>query len=138
MADSGGERFVKLDLKRAFASVKHSAFSAILAELGAPPPLPQASTYHYAGPSGQAQLSAQQIADKVAADRDGGHQVWMAGWPGWKSASEVSEIMSLVPPAPALPSGSTQFICTGGGSLPQKGQWEGEQVALPSPFLAAN
>ena len=68
----------------------------------APPP-PAAPTFHYNGPSGQAQLGPQQIAQRVAADRQGNHTVWAAGWPGWRSWRDVPEIAGLVPPAAAPP-----------------------------------
>ncbi len=70
---------------------------------GAPPPPPGPATFHYHGPSGQAQLTAAQIAEKVAADRTGAHSVWAAGWPGWKPWAEVPEIAGLVPPAAPPP-----------------------------------
>lgn len=69
----------------------------------APPPIPSAVQYHYNGPSGQAQLTAQQIAQHVAGDRGANHMVWSAGWAGWKSWKEVQEIASLVPPPAAAP-----------------------------------
>lgn len=78
----------------------------------APPPPPQAQTYHYSGPSGQAQLSAAQIVQKITMDRSGNHQVWAAGWPGWKSWRDVPEIAGQVPPpaaAPPPPPGSETF-----------------------------
>ncbi len=69
----------------------------------APPPPPAAPTFHYNGPAGNGHLSAQEIAQKIAANRDGNHQVWAAGWPSWRAWSTVPEIASLVPPAPAAP-----------------------------------
>ena len=68
----------------------------------APPPPPQA-VLHYSGPSGQAQLSAADIAQRVAADRSGSHNVWAPGWPGWKPWSQVPEVAGLVPPAAPPP-----------------------------------
>ena len=67
----------------------------------APPPPP--AGFHYNGAGGQGQFSAQQIAQKVASDRSGAHNVWAAGWPSWKSWREVPEIANLVPPAPMAP-----------------------------------
>jgi membrane protease subunit (stomatin/prohibitin family) len=69
----------------------------------APPPLPSAVTYHYNGPSGTGQFTADDIAGRVAGARDGKHMVWSAGWAGWKSWKEVAEIAGKVPP-PAAPS----------------------------------
>lgn len=71
------------------------------AAAASPPPPPQAQTFHYSGPSGQAQLSASDIAQKIAADRNGNHQVWAEGWSGWRSWNDVGEISRLVPPPPA-------------------------------------
>lgn len=69
-----------------------------------PPPTPAAATFHYNGPSGQAQLSAADIAQRIAADRTANHMVWAAGWPGWKSWKDVAEIAGMVPPPAAAPS----------------------------------
>jgi len=72
--------------------------------MGAPPPPPPAATvFHYSGPSGQKQGSAQDIAALVVSNRDGNHQVWANGFPGWKSWKEVAEIANLVPPAAPPP-----------------------------------
>ncbi len=73
-----------------------------------PPPVAQ-NRFHYNGPSGQAQLTAQEVADKVAQDRTAPHHLWMSGWPGWKPWSEVQEVAALVAPAtpPPPPGGST-------------------------------
>ncbi len=68
---------------------------------GAPPPLPGQAPMHYNGPSGQAQLTPDEIARRVLADRSGSHMVWQAGWPAWKAWSEVPEIASRVPPEPS-------------------------------------
>ncbi len=69
----------------------------------APPPLPQQATYHYNGPPGPAQLSLQDVVQRVLGDRAATHMVWQAGWPAWRSATEVSEIASQLPPPPAAP-----------------------------------
>jgi len=69
----------------------------------APPPLPQEQRLHYNGPSGQAQLTPAEIAQRVAADRSGNHMVWAPGWPAWKAWTDTPEVASLVPPAPAAP-----------------------------------
>lgn len=73
-------------------------------------PAPAAApTFHYAGPSGQSQASADEIAAKVAADRAARHLVWATGWAQWKSWDEVPEIAGRVPPPldvpPPVPSG---------------------------------
>lgn len=79
-----------------------------------PPPPPATATYHYNGAGGQAELTARQIADKVAANRGGAHNVWAAGWPGWKSWQDVPEIAALLPPAPPpLPSANLIFHYSG-------------------------
>jgi membrane protease subunit (stomatin/prohibitin family) len=66
----------------------------------APPPPPVAATLHYNGPSGQAELSADEILKRIAADRDGNHMVWAAGWSGWKAWTDVPELADKLPPAP--------------------------------------
>jgi membrane protease subunit (stomatin/prohibitin family) len=72
----------------------------------APPPAatpPPIAKLHYHGPAGQAQLTADEIAARVMADRAGSHRVWSAGWPDWKSWSDVPEVAAKVPPAAAAP-----------------------------------
>ena len=69
----------------------------------APPPLPQAASFHYNGAGGQSQGSAAQIANLIANNRTGSHMVWSAGWAAWKSWDSVPEIASLVPPPAAAP-----------------------------------
>ncbi len=64
----------------------------------APPPPPVAARFHYHGPSGQGEYGAQEIAALIAKDRKGAHNVWAAGWAGWKPWSQVPEIAGLVPP----------------------------------------
>lgn len=68
-----------------------------------PPPPPMHTVYHYSGPAGQLQGSAQDIANRVGADRSGKHMVWAQGFPAWKSWNEVAEIANLVPPAAPPP-----------------------------------
>jgi membrane protease subunit (stomatin/prohibitin family) len=63
-----------------------------------PPPQPQAQSFHYSGPSGQAQGSAADIANKIVADRGAAHHIWAPGWAGWKPWQEVPEIAGQVPP----------------------------------------
>lgn len=70
---------------------------------GQAPPPPPASGWHYSGPSGQAQLSAADIAARVAAQRSATHHVWKPGMAGWQSWSDVPEIATLVPPPAAAP-----------------------------------
>lgn len=70
-----------------------------------PPPPPTAANYHYNGPTGQAQLSARDVAARISGDPAADHMVWMAGWAGWKSWREVPEIAGQVaaPPPPPPP-----------------------------------
>ncbi|MCB9668907.1 MAG: SPFH domain-containing protein [Alphaproteobacteria bacterium] len=68
-----------------------------------PPPPPPAATFHYSGPAGQGQKSLDELVAIVSADRNGAHNVWMQGWPGWKSVKEVPEVMSRLPPPVAAP-----------------------------------
>jgi membrane protease subunit (stomatin/prohibitin family) len=65
-----------------------------------PPPPPAAATFHYNGTGGSGQFNAQHIAQLVAANRGGAHNVWQAGWADWKPWSDVTQIASLVPPPP--------------------------------------
>lgn len=82
----------------------------------APPPPPAAARLHYAGPAGQGEYSAQDIAAIVAKDRKGNHNVWMAGWPGWKSWRDAPEVASLVPPEmPPPPAASTYHYSSAAG-----------------------
>ena len=69
----------------------------------APPPPPAAPVFHYNGPSGQRQGSAQEIAQIIASNRNGNHSVWAQGWPSWRPWNQVSEIANLLPPAPPTP-----------------------------------
>ncbi|MEZ4320987.1 MAG: SPFH domain-containing protein [Myxococcota bacterium] len=68
-----------------------------------PPPPPGGPRLHYSGPAGQGEKSLDEIAAAVAANRGGAHNVWMAGWPGWKAWSDVPEIVAKVPPPVAAP-----------------------------------
>ncbi len=63
-----------------------------------PPPPPGGARLHYNGPGGQAQLTPQEIAQRIAGARTADHQVWAPGWPAWKPWSQVPEIANLVPP----------------------------------------
>lgn len=73
----------------------------------APPPLPPAETWHYAGPDGQQlELAANQIADRVKANPGGRHLVWKEGMAGWTAAGEVAEIAAVLKKGPPpLPPG---------------------------------
>ena len=78
------------------------------APAAAPPPPPVAAKLHYHGPGGQGEYSAAEIAALIARDRAGTHNVWAAGWPGWKSWRDAPEIANLVPPEmPPPPVAST-------------------------------
>ncbi len=82
------------------------AFSPQMGLTGAaPPPLPGASSYHYAGPDGvSVVLAVAEIAIRVRA-QPGRHLVWKEGMPGWVEAASVAEIAAVMPPAvpPPLP-----------------------------------
>jgi len=82
---------------------------------GAPPPPPQqgAQTFHYHGPTEQGQFNAAQIAQKVAQDRSGTHNVWAAGWAGWKPWSQVPEIANQIPPQMPPPPGGMKYHYNG-------------------------
>ncbi len=70
----------------------------------APPPLPaQGELYHYSGPAGTGQYSADQIADFVEQDREGGHMVWSPGWSEWMAWEHVDVISAAVTPLPPPP-----------------------------------
>lgn len=92
---------VGFGLGQQMAGMMASAAAApgVVAPPAVPPPLPSAS-YHYAGPSGQVQAAADEVARRVGQDRSARHLVWMPGWSAWKPWSEVPEIAALVPPAP--------------------------------------
>ena len=80
-----------------------------------PPPPPPGSagssaggTFHYAGPLGQSQKSAFEIAAELRANPEAKHLVWKQGWSEWKPAAEVPEIQAAMnpgggPPPPPLP-----------------------------------
>ncbi len=64
----------------------------------APPPPPGATTFHYSGPDGRAELTASEIAQKASGP--GAHHVWKSGFAAWKDAHEVPEIAALMGPPP--------------------------------------
>jgi len=68
-----------------------------------PPPPPGGETYHYSGPTGQAQLSAADVVARIQGDPNGKHNIWQPGWSGWKAWNEVPAIASKMPPAPPPP-----------------------------------
>ncbi|MBT3217526.1 MAG: antifreeze protein [Proteobacteria bacterium] len=103
----------------------------------APPPLPQAVAYHYNGPTGQAQINAQEVAERVAGARDQDHMVWQAGWPGWKPWKEVPEIAKLVPPPaaapPPLPGAGQKYHYSGGAGKGEKTLAEVVEILTADP-----
>ena len=69
-----------------------------------PPPPGAGAKFHYTGANGQEELSAAEVAQRLAANPDGRHLVWRAGFDGWKAAGEVAEIQAAIgPPAPPAP-----------------------------------
>lgn len=74
----------------------------------APPPPPPmgAQKLHYNGVAGQGQYTPAEIAAMVAANRGGAHNLWAAGWSGWKSWEQVPEVASQVPPDMPPPPGN--------------------------------
>jgi len=97
----------------------------------APPPV--STTYHYNGSAGQGQFSAQQIAQHVASNRNGAHNVWAQGWPNWQSWQQVPEIASLVPPAASAPPSMSGAPSIEAFHYNEDGQNRGEQ---PSNAIA--
>ena len=80
-----------------------------------PPAAPPPMLFHYNGPAGQRQGSAQEIAQIIASNRTGNHSVWMQGWPSWRPWNQVPEISNLLPPAPpsAPPAADPVFYYNG-------------------------
>lgn len=70
-----------------------------------PPPLPDAhgDEWHYSGPDGTDELSADEIRAKVSAAPDAKHHVWKKGWEGWRAVAEVPELASLDDEEPPPP-----------------------------------
>ena len=56
-----------------------------------PEPEPEA-TWHYSGPSGQEELTADQIRAHVRAAPDEDHHVWREGYDGWRAVADVPEL----------------------------------------------
>jgi membrane protease subunit (stomatin/prohibitin family) len=75
----------------------------------APPPPPGAAArFHYHGPAGQGEKTVAEIVAAVRAEPGAAHNVWKAGFDGWKSASDVPEIAAALaagPPPPPPSSG---------------------------------
>ncbi len=68
-----------------------------------PPPLPTGDVWHYSGPDGKAELSADAIVQRITANRHGTHHVWRAGMDGWLPWDQVPALASKVPPAQQPP-----------------------------------
>ncbi|MCB9780093.1 MAG: SPFH domain-containing protein [Alphaproteobacteria bacterium] len=132
----GGNAFMDAGMGLAMGHVMGGAVAGGaapgMAPGGAPPPPPGPALLHYHGPSGQAQLSAQDIAQRVAADRSGAHNVWAPGWPGWKAWREVPEIANLVPPPAAAPPPPP-----GAGAPVHYTGPDGAQLQIPAGEVAA-
>lgn len=78
-----------------------------------PPPPPTVAKLHYHGPAGQGEYTAAEIAAIIAKDRAGTHNVWAAGWPGWRSWRDAPEVATLVPPEMPPPPVATTFHYAG-------------------------
>lgn len=63
-------------------------------EIEEPPPLPDApgDEWHYSGPEGTDELTADEIRARVSAAPDAKHHVWKKGWEAWRAVSEVPEL----------------------------------------------
>lgn len=72
-----------------------------------PPPVAAANvSFHYHGPGGNGEKTLAEVVALLKADPDGGHHLWQAGWPGWKPAKEVPEVLqALAAAAPPPPPG---------------------------------
>lgn len=128
----GGNAFMQAGLGLAMGGVVGSQMGQAMAGpgtfnpasgigAGAPPPPPPVEVrYHYAGPGGQGQYTAKEIAGMIVQSRDGAHNVWNNGWAGWKAWREVPEIATLVPPAaPPPPTTSVYHYHAADGSTAQ-------------------
>ncbi|MCA9490693.1 MAG: SPFH domain-containing protein, partial [Myxococcales bacterium] len=81
----------------------------------APPPPPPVDVWHYSGSGGQMQLSTADLAARMQADPNGQHMVWKTGFPAWKNAKEVPELMALMPAAPPPLPGAQPYHYNGSG-----------------------
>lgn len=98
----------------------------------APPPLPSSRRFHYAGPTGQAELTVAEIAERVGGDRGGEHLVWAPGWSSWKKWSEVPEIAAALPAAPP-PVPAARFHYNGPGGDGEKSAAEIAAIVAAHP-----
>ena len=113
---------------------------------GAPPPLPQAQTFHYNGPSGQAQLNPSEIITRIQADRNANHMIWANGWANWKSWKDVPEIANQIPPemapppppAPPAPSAAVMYHYHGPAGQGEKSIEEVAAILRADPEGAHN
>lgn len=88
--------------------------------MGGPPPPPPGAQIFYSvggaqrGPYPTLQAAAQAILQEVGPSGVNTAQLWQQGWPGWKAASAVPEIASLLqpppPPPPPPPSAASQQL----------------------------
>jgi len=77
------------------------------AQGGQVPPPPGAAPLHYHGPDGQLQITAQQIAQKVVANRAANHQVYNgSAWVPWQQVPAVATAVQAAAPPPPPPSAS--------------------------------
>jgi len=79
----------------------------------APPPPPVADRWHYHGPTGQAELSLDEVVSRISADRGADHLLWKQGFAGWKRWSEVPEVAGRLPPAAPPPPVAARFHYSG-------------------------
>lgn len=86
----------------------------------APPPMPGQETWHYNGPTGQAQLKTNDLVQRIAGDRTGNHQVWKAGMAAWKSWKDVPELANALPPAPPPMPGAASYHYAGADGQSEK------------------
>jgi membrane protease subunit (stomatin/prohibitin family) len=115
-ASGGGNPFMQAGMGLAMGGVVGAQMGQSMQSSGnfggiaaPPPPPPLDVRYHYAGPGGQGQYSAKEIAALVQGNRDAAHNVWNQGWSGWKSWKDVPEIVALIPPAAPPPPVSAMF-----------------------------
>ncbi|MEZ4241269.1 MAG: SPFH domain-containing protein [Myxococcota bacterium] len=81
---------------------------------GAPPPLPQSESWHYAGPGGQESLSTADVVARIAQAPSANHMLWKSGFAQWKPWREVPEVASQVPAAPPpMPQAASSYHYNG-------------------------